>query len=165
MVREIQLTRHLLLSSLVLALLAAGCRTSYSPRDAASERVRFLRQHGSSLTPAQVRLIHQVPYQSRSSDRSLMNSILRGEETGERATWRAIRLSSVGGTPATGAPGDGTPSGAGGERGLSSCPEGDLRRYGDDFSSPQERRRFAELPPILPEDLLSVDLDRLSDAL
>ena len=87
------------------------------------------------------------------------------EETGERATWRAIRLSSVGGTPSAGRPGDGTPSGAGSERGLSSCPEGDLRRYGDDFSSPQERRRFAELPPILPEDIASVDLDRLSDAL
>jgi hypothetical protein len=76
------------------------------------------------------------------------------EETGERATWRAFRMSSVGGT-------DGVP----GERGLSSCPGGDLRRYGDDFSSPQERERFADLPVILPEDVARVDLDQLSDAL
>lgn len=86
------------------------------------------------------------------------------EETSERATWRAIRLSSVSGAPSAGA-GDGNPPGTANERGISSCPEGDLRRFGDDFSSSQERRRFAELPPILPEDLASVDLDRLSDAL
>ena len=52
------------------------------------------------------------------------------EETGERATWRAFRMSSVGGT-------DPVP----GERGLSSCPGGDLRRYGDDFDRPTGARR------------------------
>lgn len=76
------------------------------------------------------------------------------EETGERATWKSFRMSSVGGA-------DRVP----GERGLSSCPEGDLRRYGDDFSSPQERERFADLPPILSEDVALVDLNQLSDAL
>ena len=75
------------------------------------------------------------------------------EETGERATWRAFRFSSVGGPDA--------PNSA--ERGLSSCPGGELRRYGDDFSSPQERERFADLPPISQDDLDEVDLDRLAE--
>ncbi len=74
-------------------------------------------------------------------------------ETGERATWKAFRMSSVVGA-------DRVP----GERSPSSCPGGDLRRYGDDFSSPQERERFADLPAIPPEDVARVDLDQLSDA-
>ncbi len=75
------------------------------------------------------------------------------EETGERATWRAFRFSSVGGPDAPDS----------GERGLSSCPSGELRRYGDDFSSPQQRERFADLPPIPQDDLDEVDLDRLAE--
>jgi hypothetical protein len=77
-----------------------------------------------------------------------------GEQTGERATWRAFRMSSVGGN-------DPAP----GERGLTSCPGGDLRRYGDDFSSPQERERFSDLPAISLDDLAEVDLDTLSESL
>lgn len=76
------------------------------------------------------------------------------EETGERATWKAFRMSSVGGSNPTS-----------GERGLTSCPGGELRRYGDDFSSQSERDRFAELPPISTDDLAQVDLDRLSESL
>jgi hypothetical protein len=77
------------------------------------------------------------------------------EEAGERATWRSFRLSSVGGSP------DLDDTGTG-ERGMSSCPGGELRRFGDDFSSQQERRKFASLPPISTEDLAGVDLDRLT---
>lgn len=78
---------------LALAVLCGfGCSSSYSPRDAAAERLRFLRQHGSTLSTEQVRLIHQVPYRSRSADRSRMNSILRGEETQESVLDRRRRL-------------------------------------------------------------------------
>lgn len=80
------------------------------------------------------------------------------EEAGERATWRSFRLSSVGVSPDL-------EDTAVGERGLSSCPGGDLRRFGDDFSSPQERRKFADLPVISSADLAEVDLDELSQAL
>lgn len=75
------------------------------------------------------------------------------DDTNELSSWRARRMSSVGGNPALG------------ERGLGSCPGGDMRRYGDDFSSPQERERFSILPPISPDDLAEVDLDRLSESL
>lgn len=74
------------------------------------------------------------------------------EETGERATWRAMRVSSVG------RPGEGEMLG---ERGLSACPDGSLRRYGDDFCSDRERQKFSTLPPIDPADIASADMDRL----
>lgn len=76
-------------------------------------------------------------------------------ETGERATWRAFRLSSVGGSEDE----------AMCDRGISGCPGGDLRRYGDDFSSADERRRFTNLPPISFADVQRVDIDELSRAL
>ena len=48
-----------------------------------------------------------------------------------------------------------------GERGLSACPDGSLRRYGDDFCSDREREKFSTLPPIDPADIASADMDRL----
>jgi len=74
------------------------------------------------------------------------------EETGERATWRAMRVSSVG------RPGEGEMLG---ERGLSACPDGSLRRYGDDFCSDHEREKFSTLPPIDSADIAGADMDRL----
>ncbi|MCB9870681.1 MAG: hypothetical protein H6837_12550 [Planctomycetes bacterium] len=77
------------------------------------------------------------------------------EEAGERATWRSYRATSVsGGVEA------GTPDVL--DRGLGSCPRKELRRFGDDFSSSQERERFAQLPPISRDELDLVDLDRLT---
>ena len=73
------------------------------------------------------------------------------ERTGDRTSWQALRVSSVGGEPTRA-----------GERGLSSCPGGELRRYGDDFSSTEERERFADLPPISRSEIASVDLDHLT---
>jgi len=78
------------------------------------------------------------------------------EEAGERATWRSFRLSSVGGTPPFDSQNEGVQR-------VSSCPEGRLRRYGDDFSSAAERQRFAEMPAIQPEDLENLNIDRLSE--
>ncbi len=80
------------------------------------------------------------------------------EEAGERATWRAFRLTSVGGSSEFE---DQTDV----ERRLSSCPGGNLRRFGDDFLTAQERRRFADLPVIRREDLVGIDLDKLSEEL
>ena len=80
------------------------------------------------------------------------------EEAGERATWRSFRLSSVGGTTEFDDQDEVLHR-------VSSCPEGRLRRFGDDFSSAAERRRFAELPRITPEDLADLDIDRLSQEL
>jgi hypothetical protein len=76
-------------------------------------------------------------------------------QPGARTTW-AIRLSSVGGSE-----GGTSPAGSTQERGLSSCPGGDLHVFGDDFSSPQERMRFERLPPITGEEIAEVDLDEL----
>lgn len=80
------------------------------------------------------------------------------EEAGERATWRSFRLTSVGGTPESSSQNLGT-------RGISSCPDGNLMRFGDDFSSTQERRKFADLPAISVQELEDIDLDQLSQAL
>ncbi|MHC4513700.1 MAG: tetratricopeptide repeat protein [Planctomycetota bacterium] len=74
------------------------------------------------------------------------------EETGERATWRAMRMSSVGGQ---------VEGELLGERGLTACPGGSLRRYGDDFCSDQERQKFSMLLPIEPADIAAADMDRL----
>jgi len=78
------------------------------------------------------------------------------EETGERATWRAMRVSSVG-RPGEG-PGERDVLN---ERGLSACPDGSLRRYGDDFCSEREREKFSTLPPIGPADIAGTDIERL----
>jgi hypothetical protein len=74
------------------------------------------------------------------------------EETGERATWRAMRVTSVA------RPNEGDVVG---ERGLSACPDGSLRRYGDDFCSEHERKKFSMLPPIDSAEIASADMDRL----
>jgi hypothetical protein len=82
------------------------------------------------------------------------------EETGERATWRAMRMSSVGGIPA---PGDDhrNEGEAMGDAGLSASPGRDLHGLGDDFCSDEERDRFAALPPIQPADIAAADMERL----
>ena len=81
------------------------------------------------------------------------------EEPEERNTW-AIRMSSVSGL-------DSLPAQANSrrERGVNSCPEGELRFYGDDFSSPEERTHFSKLPPITTEEISEVDWDTLYDNL
>ena len=81
------------------------------------------------------------------------------EETGERATWRAMRMSSVAGLG--GDADHGAEAELLGERGPTACPSGDLVGYGDDFCSEGERRKFRALAPIEPADIAATDMDRL----
>lgn len=90
------------------------------------------------------------------------------EETGERATWRTVRLhrtqaaqgGASGGLPA---PGESLRSPPHFDR---ECPTGSpLRRYGDDFASDDERARFRTLEPIEADEVRTTDLERLIDEL
>ena len=81
------------------------------------------------------------------------------EESEGRTTW-AIRMSSVRGLDSLPAPVN-SPR----ERGMHSCPEGELHYYGDDFSSPEERSRFSKLPPITTEEISEVDWGTFYDSL
>ncbi len=84
------------------------------------------------------------------------------EEAGERATWRAIRLSSVTSPQAEGElrSNEGSIS-AYPHRQQQRQPQRQTRPIGDDFASNHEREKFMQLPPISPEELAVVDLDSL----
>jgi hypothetical protein len=76
-------------------------------------------------------------------------------EPSERASWRSFRVSQVGTGPRPMASDPDTPA-------LDACPEGPVRRFGDDFLSDAEREKFRHLAPIDHEDVSSVDLDELT---
>lgn len=73
-------------------------------------------------------------------------------ETDQRATWEAPSMTRVMDDEFAQA-----------ASGTASCRGGNLRRFGDDFSSGRERQHFSKLPPICAEDLAEVDIDKLAD--
>ena len=62
------------------ATTSVACRSSepYSPAQAAQDRVRFLRQHGQTISPAGRQLIQGLPYGTRQQQAQQMNSVLLG---------------------------------------------------------------------------------------
>src|SRR5262249_43437643 len=96
------------------------------------------------------------------------------EETGERATWRTVKVhnswSHHDAGPVSGGFGPLRDVANEGLRFLPRpgrmCPDGEpARRCGDDFTSDAERKHFRLLPPIEAHDVADADLDRLIDDL
>ena len=73
------------------------------------------------------------------------------EGASERATWRVFEAESLGHTPSAIATANAIAWTGG--------------AWGDDFSSESERAAFCQLPPIGPDDVAAVDLDKLTDQL
>jgi tetratricopeptide (TPR) repeat protein len=82
------------------------------------------------------------------------------EETGERATWRTVKIQQTSGVGGANQ-GEGLRARSSRAR---ACPDGArVRRYGDDFVSDAERERFRGEPPIAASDLSHLDIDHLID--